>query len=177
MRPVSALWRAALVGGAVLAVCSSAGAQVPPLAPPAQVPPLAPAAQVPPLAPPPNLPAEVNACLCLHQAAGALAAEKDAKAQALAAVNRQLTDLDTQLASERPRVDTSNPDSVSRYKALLERRDAAFGQISPAQADAARAVARYNASVEEYNQRCTRLPIDPGLAAAMQGRLVCPPLQ
>ena len=161
MKPVSALWRAALVGGAVLVVCSSAGAQVPPAPPP----------------PPPNLPAEMTACLCLQQATGTLAADKDAKAQALAAVNRQLADLDAQLASERPRVDTSNPDSVSRYKALLERRDAAFGQISPAQADAARAVARYNASVEEYNQRCTRIPFDPGLAAAMQGRLVCPPLQ
>jgi hypothetical protein len=159
MRPVRALWRAALVGGTVLAVCSSAGAQVP-LAPP-----------------PPILPPETAACLCLQQAAGVLAAEKDARADALAAVNRQLADLDAQLASERPRVDTSNPDSVSRFKALLERRDAAFGQISPAQADAARAVARYNANVEEYNQRCTRISIDPGLAAAMQGHLNCPPLQ
>ena len=122
----------------------------------------------------PNLPAEMNACLCLQQATGALAAEKDAKAQELAAVNRQLADLDAQLASERPRVDTNNPDSVSRYKALLERRDAAFGQISPAQADAARAVARYNASVDEYNQRCARLPFDPGLAAAMQGAAELP---
>jgi hypothetical protein len=155
MRIFSVLWRASVVGGALLAVCSSAGAQVPL----------------------PNMPAEMNACLCLQQAAGTLAAEKDAKAQALAAANRQLSDLDAQLAAERPRVDVNNPDSVSRYKALLVRRDAAFGQISPAQADAARAVARYNASVDEYNQRCTRLPMDPGLAAAMQGHLNCPPLQ
>jgi hypothetical protein len=155
MRNFSALWRASVVGGALLAVCSSAGAQVPL----------------------PNMPAEMNACLCLQQSAGTLAAEKDAKAQALAAANRQLSDLDAQLAAERPRVDVNNPDSVSRYKALLVRRDAAFGQISPAQADAARAVGRYNASVNEYNQRCTRLPMDPGLAAAMQGHLNCPPLQ
>ena len=155
MRTFGALWRAAAVGGALLAVCSSAGAQVPL----------------------PNVPAEMNACLCLQQAAGTLAAEKDAKTQALAAVNRQLTDLDAQLAAERPQVDVNNPDSVSRYKALLVRRDAAFGQISPAQADAARAVARYNANVDEYNQRCTRLPFDPGLAAAMQPHLNCPPIQ
>ena len=155
MRTFSVLWCAAAVGGALLAVCGSAGAQVPL----------------------PNVPAEMNACLCLQQAAGTLAAEKDAKAQALAAANRQLTDLDAQLAAERPQVDVNNPDSVSRYKALLVRRDAAFGQISPTQADAARAVSRYNASVDEYNQRCTRLPMDPGLAAAMQGHLNCPPLQ
>ena len=155
MRTFSVLWCAAAVGGALLAVCGSAGAQVPL----------------------PNVPAEMNACLCLQQAAGTLAAEKDAKAQSLAAANRQLTDLDTQLAAERPQVDVNNPDSVSRYKALLQRRDAAFGQISPAQADAARAVSRYNASVDEYNQRCTRLPMDPGLAAAMQTHLNCPPIQ
>ena len=155
MRSFSVLWCAAAVGGAVLAVCGSAGAQVPA----------------------PNLPAEISACLCLQAAAATLAADKDAKAQTLAAVNRQLADLDTQLAAERPRVDVNNPDSVSRYKALLVRRDAAFGQISPAQADAARAVSRYNANVDEYNQRCTRLPMDPGLAAAMQTHLNCPPLQ
>jgi hypothetical protein len=155
MRTFSVLWCAAAVGVAVLAVCGSAGAQVPL----------------------PNVPAEMNACLCLQQAAGTLAAEKDAKAQTLAAVNRQLTDLDAQLAAERPQVDVNNPDSVSRYKALLVRRDAAFGQISPAQADAARAVTRYNASVDQYNQRCTRLPFDPGLAAAMQAHLNCPPIQ
>jgi hypothetical protein len=155
MRLFSALWRAAMVGGAVLELCGSARAQVPA----------------------PNLPAEINACLCLQQAAGTLAAEKDAKAQALATVDRQLADLDAQLASERPRVDVNNPNSVSRYKALLERRDAAFGQISPAQADAARAVARYNSSVDEYNRRCTQLPFDPGLVAAIQAHLNCPPLQ
>ena len=122
MRTFSVLWcAAAAVVGAVLAVCSSAGAQVPL----------------------PNVSAEMNACLCLQQAAGTLAVQKDTKAQALAAANRQLTDLDAQLAAERPQVDVNNPDSVSRYKALLVRRDAAFGQISPAQADAARSVDRY----------------------------------
>ncbi len=147
--------RGAVLSGAMVALCGSAGAQVPI----------------------PNEPAEINACLCLQQAAAALAAEKDAKSQALAAVNRQLADLDTQLATERPRVDVNNPDSVSRYKALLERRDAAFGQVSPAQSDAARAVARYNASVDEYNRRCAGHPHDPALVAAIQAQLSCPPLQ
>ena len=77
----------------------------------------------------PNEPAEINACLCLQQEAAALLAEKDATAQALAATNRQLSDLDAQLASERQRVDVNNPASISRYKALLERRDAAYGHF------------------------------------------------
>jgi hypothetical protein len=154
MAAVIAMWRSAILGGAVFAVSSSAEAQVPF----------------------PNEPAEINACLCLQQAAAALAAQKDAKGQALAALDRQLADLDAQLATERPRVDVNSAESISRYKALLERRDAAFGQIGPAQSDAAQAVSRYNASVDEYNRRCTH-PFDPGLVANIQAHLICPPIQ
>lgn len=124
----------------------------------------------------PNEPAEINACLCLQQASAALAAQKDAKGQALAALDRQLADLDAQLATERPRVDVNNADAVSRYKALLERRDGAFRQLGPAQSDAAQAVSRYNATVDEYNRRCIR-PFDPGLVATIQAHLSCPPFQ
>ena len=125
----------------------------------------------------PYEPAEINACLCLEQASGALAAEKDAKAQALATVNRQLADLDGQLAAERPRVDVNSAASVSRYKGLLVRRDAAYGQVTPAQSTAAQAVARYNASVDEYNRRCAGRPFNPDLVAQIQTRLNCPPLR
>ena len=40
----------------------------------------------------PNEPAEINACVCLQAASAALAGEKDAKAQALTAVDKQLAD-------------------------------------------------------------------------------------
>jgi hypothetical protein len=131
-------------------------------------------AQIPP--PVPNEAAEINACVCLQAASAALAGEKDAKAQALAAVDRQLADLNAQLATEKPRVDVNSADSVSRYKVLLQRRDAAFGQISPAQAAAAQAVERYNATVDEYNRRCIR-PFNPELMAQIQARPNCPPLR
>ena len=131
-------------------------------------------AQIP--IPVPNEPAEINACVCLQAASAALAGEKDAKAQALAAVDRQLADLNAQMAAEKPGVDVNSAASVSRYKVLLERRDAAFGQISPAQAAAAQAVARYNATVDEYNRRCIR-PFDPGLWAQIAARPNCPPLR
>jgi Skp family chaperone for outer membrane proteins len=123
----------------------------------------------------PYEPAEINACVCLQQASGALLSEKDAKGQALGAVNRELADLDAQLAAERPRVDVNSPDSVSRYKALLERRDAAYRQLSPAQSDAAQAVARYNASVDEYNHRCAGRPFNAELEAQIQAHPNCPP--
>jgi len=127
--------------------------------------------------PVPNESAEINACVCLQAASAALAADKDAKSQALAAVNQQLANLDAQLASARSGVDVNNPESVARYKALLERRDAAYGQVSPAQSVAATAVARYNASVGEYNQRCAGRPFNSELVAQIQAHPNCPPLR
>jgi hypothetical protein len=125
----------------------------------------------------PSEPAEINACVCLRLAAGALAADKDAKSQALAAASQQLADLDAQLASERSRIDVNDPGAVSRYKALLERRDATYRQISPDQSAAAAAVGRYNASVGEYNQRCAGRPFNSDLVAQIQAHPNCPPLQ
>ena len=121
--------------------------------------------------------AEINACVCLQAASAALAGEKDAKAQALATVDRQLADSNAQLAAEKPRVDVNSPASVSRYKALLERRDAAHAQIDPAQAAAAQAVDRYNASVDEYNRRCAGRPFNSELVAQIQARPNCPPFR
>ena len=125
----------------------------------------------------PNEPAEINACVCLQAASAALAGEKDAKAQALAAVDRQLADLNAQMAAEKPRVDVNSAASVSRYKVLLERRDAAFGQIAPAQAAAAKAVDRYNANVDEYNRRCAGRPFNSELWAQISARPNCPPFR
>ncbi len=125
----------------------------------------------------PNEPAEINACVCLQLASAALAADKDAKSQALAADNQQLTDFDAQLASARSRIDPNNAQAVAGYKALLERRDAAYRQISPAQSAAAAATGRYNASVGEYNQRCAGRPFNSALVAQIQAHPSCPPLQ
>lgn len=125
----------------------------------------------------PNEPAEINTCVCIQQAAAALSAEKDAKGQTLAAVDRELADLDARLAAEKPRVDVNNPDAVSRFKALLERRDISYGHIEPAQREAARAVARYNASVDDYNRRCAGRPFNSDLVAAIQAHPNCPPPQ
>jgi multidrug efflux pump subunit AcrA (membrane-fusion protein) len=115
--------------------------------------------------------------VCLRLASAALAADKDAKSQTLAAANQQLADLDAQLASARSGIDVNNPEAVARYKALLERRDAAYGQISPAQSQAAAAVARYNATVDEHNRRCAGRPFNADLVAQIQAHPNCPPLR
>lgn len=122
--------------------------------------------------------AAISGCLCLQQAVAALSSENAAKAQKLADLQRQLADLDAQLAAERPRVETNNPESVARYKALLERRDAAHRQsIGPIHAQASQAAARYNARADEYNRRCAGQPFNPALVAQIQPGLACPPLQ
>ena len=126
---------------------------------------------------PPEM-AEISACLCLQRAVSALSAEMNAKKQALDMVTQQLADLDSQLARERSAINVNNPDAVARYKALLERRDAAYRQsIGPVHAEATQATARYNARVSEYNARCTNHPFNPAIVAQMQVNLVCPPLQ
>ena len=122
--------------------------------------------------------AEISACACLQQAVAALSAEMNTKTQALDAVSRQLADLDAQLAREHPAVNVNNPDSIARYKALLERRDAAYRQsIGPVHADATQATARYNARVNDYNARCANRPFNSALVAEVQAHLTCPPLQ
>jgi hypothetical protein len=124
-----------------------------------------------------NEAAEINACVCLQIAAGALASDKDAKSQVLASANQQLADLNAQLAAARAGIDVNNPEEVARFKALLERRDAASQRISPAQSEAAAAVARYNASVGEYNQRCAGRPFNLDLVTQIQAHPNCPPLR
>jgi len=125
----------------------------------------------------PNEPAEINACVCMQLASGALAADKDAKSQAWAAASQQLADLNAQLASARSAIDVNNPEAVARFKALLQSRDAAYGQINPAQSAAADAVARYNASVGEYNQRCAGRPFNSDLVAQIQAHPNCGPIR
>jgi hypothetical protein len=126
---------------------------------------------------PPEM-AEIRGCLCLQQAVSASSADMDARKQALDTVTRQLSDLDSQLARDKSTVNVNNPDDVARYKALLERRDAAYRQsIGPVHADAEQATARYNARVSEYNARCANRPFNSAIVAQVQVNLVCPPLQ
>jgi hypothetical protein len=122
--------------------------------------------------------AEINACLCLQQAVGALSVDMSAKNQALNATTQHLADLDAQLARERPQVNVNNPDSVARYKALLEQRDAAYRQsIGPVHTDAAQATARYNTRVNEYNAQCANRPGIPVFPPQIPLPVTCPPLQ
>src|SRR5271163_3307788 len=123
-------------------------------------------------------PNEITACLCMQQGVAALSSDMSAKTQALAAVRQHLADLDAQLAQARPNVDVNNPDSVARYKALLQQRDAAYQQsLGPVVTDAEQATARYNGLVGQYNSQCANHQFNADEMASIQAHLSCPPLQ
>jgi len=63
--------------------------------------------------------ADIGNCLCLQQAVSTLSAEMNGRTQALDAINRQVADLDSQLARERSTLNVNSPDAIARYKALL----------------------------------------------------------
>jgi len=126
---------------------------------------------------PPEI-SEITTCLCMSQAASALSADMNAKTQALDAANRQVADLNAQLARERSTINVNNPDAVANFKALLERRDAVYHQsVGPLFNDSAQATARYNAQISEYNARCANRPFNSALVAQLQPTLRCPPIQ
>jgi len=123
-------------------------------------------------------PAEINACLCLEQGVETLSRSMNDKTQALAAARQHLADLNAELARERPLVEVNNPSSVDHYKALLEERDAAYRQsIGLVVSDADRAVARYNALVNQYNSQCANHPFNSEAMQEMQAHLSCPAAQ
>jgi hypothetical protein len=121
-------------------------------------------------------PAAINACLCLEQGVATMARSMNDKTRALAEVRQHLADLDAELARERPLVDVNNPNSVDRYKALLDRRDGAYrDSIGPVVSEADRAVARYNALVGEYDRQCALHSFNSEMMNEMRAHLSCPP--
>ena len=121
-------------------------------------------------------PAEINACLCLEQRVETTRQSMNDKTGALAAVRQHLADLDAELARERPLVDVNSPNSVDQYKALLDRRDAAYrGSIGPVVSEADQAVARYNALVGQYDRQCALHAFNSEIMNEMRAHLSCPP--
>ena len=97
------------------------------------------------------------------------------KTRALAEVRQHLADLDAELARERPLVDVNNPNSVDGYKALLDRRDAAYREsIGPVVSDADQAVARYNALVGQYDRQCALHSFNLDIMNQLRAHLSCP---
>ena len=169
MSPSIALRRAFVIGIGVFGLSWGATAQMPP--PPGPPPPFA----APAPGAPPGEAADIRTCLCEQQQITGLRAGMDAKQQSLDAIRHELEDLDAQLVRERPRVDVANPDSVARYKALLERHDAAYQRsVGPIIAEVTGAVEAYNRHVTDYNNRCAHQLFDAALMHQVEATLSCP---
>jgi hypothetical protein len=120
-------------------------------------------------------PAEINACLCLERAVETSSQSMNERTQALAAARQHLADLNAELAHERPLVNVNDQNSVDQYKALLERRDAAYREsIGPVVSEADQAVARYNALANQYDSQCANHPFNSAILQDMQAHLTCP---
>jgi hypothetical protein len=163
----------AALGVGILALFGApAGAQAPPY-------PLPPPGPYPAAMPPPGPAgegAQIAACLCDHQQIAALGAEMNAKKHSLDQIRQELADLDAQLERARPTVDVNNPESVERYKALLERHDRAYQRsVGPIVTDTVAAVNRYNERVNAYNRDCGHQLFDAALMAQVNATLACPP--
>jgi hypothetical protein len=128
-------------------------------------------------APPPSPEAAaITHCLCLRQSVDAANAERQAKEGKLAQTRGEMARLDAELAGQRSRVDVNNPESVSRYKQLLEQRDGLARMVTPAMlADVRQSVDRYNAMVNENNAQCANHPFNSALMSQIQATLSCPP--
>jgi hypothetical protein len=122
-----------------------------------------------------NNPAEINACLCLEREVETTSQSMNSKTQALAAARQHLADLNAELARARPLVDVNDQSSVDHYKALLERRDAAYREsIGPVVSEADQAVARYNVLANQYDNQCANHPFNSDMVHEMQAHLSCP---
>jgi hypothetical protein len=132
--------RAAVLGAGIvgLAITGAARAQMPPGA------------------------AGVDRCLSMRQEISQLSAEMSAKMAALHGTDQRLAALTAQLRQERVGLHVNDPAAVEHYKMLLEEHDATWkNAVGPVWAAANDAVARYNASVREYNGNCTHAPPGP----------------
>ena len=165
------LYRAAVfwAGVAAVAAASPAVAQAPPYPPP----PLS-AVPGPPASPEAT---EIAACLCLGQAVAALGADMSAKQRSYAAVRDEVARLDARLERERAGMDVNDPQSIARFRQVLEQRDAAYRRSTGlVTGDLSSVIERYNSRINEYNARCANRPRDPELLGRVQERLSCPPL-
>jgi hypothetical protein len=126
-------------------------------------------------APPSPEASEIAACLCLHRSIDALRGETTSSQAAYDSLRSEVARADTDLARERSRIDVNNPESVARFRQLLERRDALARRSTGQVADQSIAAAdRYNRRISEYNARCANRPRDPRLLEHVQATLSCP---
>jgi len=173
---LSILYRAAIVCSGLAVLVPGAVAQAPPpiyAPPPAVAPPPTVIVPAPPATPEA---AEIAACLCLQQSTTVLGNDMAARQRSYDELRSELTRLDAQLEQQRASIDVNNPQSVGRFRQLLQQRDGVFRRSTgPVAAELSSVIERYNGRANEYNARCANRPRDPVLLGRVQATLACPP--
>jgi hypothetical protein len=117
----------------------------------------------------------INRCLCMQQEISQLSANMSEKMTELHRIDQRLAFLSEELRRERVDLDVNNPTAVEHYKALLEEHDAIRRRsVGPVWTAANDAVARYNASVREYNVSCSHSLFNSVLLQQIRATLTCP---
>ena len=115
-------------------------------------------------------------CVCLRIAVDALGQDLAAKRQSYDGLQGEIGQIDSQMESERSRMDVNSPEAIARFRQLLERRDMLFHQSTgPAFSELSAATDRYGARVQDYNARCAGRPMEPAVLAQAQATHACPP--
>jgi hypothetical protein len=121
---------------------------------------------------------EIRDCMCREQALQNLRQETGVQQTRYNDARAQLQSLETQIANMRKTMNPSDDVSVQIMSEMIRQRDTLTNQIRTAvypQTQAA--VAKLNAVVADYNQRCTQRPMLKTDVDNASKSLACPPGQ
>jgi len=120
-------------------------------------------------------PQDIAACLCLEQAELNLRGEMDRQQTSYDGAKSEFYQLDSAAQAQRGQVNTNDSNSITAYRQLLERRDAAEYRFKVEATPAySAAVGRYNQAVQTYNTNCGDKAYDTEALAQVQKTLYCP---
>ena len=120
-------------------------------------------------------PRDIATCLCMNQKVTQLRGDLDRQKQVYDIAKGDYDGLSAQAETQRGQVNVNDSNSITAYRQLLERRDAAEYhykvEVEPAYAAG---VADYNKAVEAYNTSCGSKMYDSVVLAEVQKTLYCP---
>jgi hypothetical protein len=120
-------------------------------------------------------PGQIRDCLCEERSLAALNAEVQNQSRAYEEKRQAFQKLDSEVQTERPKVNVNDLSQVEAFKRLLASRDAAAdtlaGEATRSYSDA---VTRYNKAVAGYNNGCSGKAYDPDQLAEIRRNLSCP---